>query len=144
MNQLYVGFTKKVERPKGWWLSIDDEVIEHPKGRVFDPMKHCFNPLKDLDYKRARELAKLFYTISPGGKHADGKKRETGAAESPDESRPSLVSPVLKRVLCSDGNEFSFAGPNAKSSARINRSEIGDFDALVLGLLLMSYFVNCA
>jgi len=58
MNQLYVGFTKKVKRPKGWWLSIDDEVIEHPKGRVFDPMNHCFNPLKDLDYKRARELAK--------------------------------------------------------------------------------------
>jgi hypothetical protein len=31
-------------------------------------------------------------------------------------------------------------GPDAKISARINRAELGDFDALVLGLLLTSHF----
>jgi hypothetical protein len=47
---------------------------------------------------------------------------------------------VLRKVLCTDGEEFSFAGPNSKISARINRAELGDFHALVLGLLLMSHF----
>jgi hypothetical protein len=34
---------------------------------VFDPMKHSFNPLKGIEYERARELAELFYTIFPQG-----------------------------------------------------------------------------
>ena len=53
-NTLYVGFTSSVDLPKGGYLLIDDEVRDIPKSRVFDPMKHCFNPLKGIDYKRAR------------------------------------------------------------------------------------------
>jgi hypothetical protein len=160
MNQLHVGFKKNIEKPKGWWLSIDDEVTQHPKGRVFDPLKHCFNPLKGLDYKRARELAELFCTISPQGDNTltvrNGKRALLKAlmkADRLDRVKGTkgdeevgaligdiLVSPVLRKVLCTDGKEFSFAGPNAKISARINRAELGDFDALVLGLLLMSHF----
>jgi hypothetical protein len=34
---------------------------------VFDPAKHCFNPLKGLDYKNARELAEILYALSPQG-----------------------------------------------------------------------------
>jgi hypothetical protein len=159
-NQLHVGFKKKIEKPKGWWLSIDDEVAEHPKGRVFDPLKHCFNPLRGLDYKRARELAELLYTISPqgdntltvrNGKRAllkallkanrlDRVKGPKGDEEVGALIADILVSPVLRKVLCTDGQDFSFSGPNAKISARINRVELGDFDALVLGLLLMSHF----
>jgi hypothetical protein len=41
-------------------------------------------------------------------------------------------------VLCNPTN-FSF-NPNSKILARINRAELGDFDALVLGLLLMAHF----
>ena len=48
-----------------------------------------------------------------------------------------LVSPLLRRVLCNPTN-FSF-NPNSVIQARINRVELGDFDALVLGLLLMSH-----
>jgi hypothetical protein len=48
-----------------------------------------------------------------------------------------LVSPVLRRVLCNPTN-FSF-NPNSVIQARIDRVELGDFDALVLGLLLMSH-----
>jgi hypothetical protein len=49
-----------------------------------------------------------------------------------------LASPVLRRVLCNPTN-FSF---NERSviQARINRVELGDFDALVLGLFLMSHY----
>jgi hypothetical protein len=46
-----------------------------------------------------------------------------------------LVSPVLRRVLCNPTN-FSF-NPNSVIPARIDRVE--DFNALVLGLLLMSH-----
>jgi hypothetical protein len=47
-----------------------------------------------------------------------------------------LASPVLSRVLCNPTN-FSF-NPNSVILARLNRAELGDFDALILGLLLMA------
>jgi hypothetical protein len=49
-----------------------------------------------------------------------------------------LQSPVLKSVLCKPTN-FSFA-PNSLILARIDRAELGDFDALILGLFLISHF----
>jgi hypothetical protein len=67
MNQLHVGFSKSIDLPKGGYLLIDDEVRDIPRSRVFDPLKHSFNPLKGIEYKRARELAEFFYTISPQG-----------------------------------------------------------------------------
>jgi hypothetical protein len=69
MNKLYVGFTRKVELPKGGFLLIDDEVRDIPRSRIFDPLKHCFNPLKNLECKKARELAELLYTLSPQGEN---------------------------------------------------------------------------
>jgi hypothetical protein len=48
-----------------------------------------------------------------------------------------LVSPVLRRVLCNPTN-FTF-NPNSVIQARKDRVELWDFDALVLGLLLMSH-----
>jgi hypothetical protein len=48
------------------------------------------------------------------------------------------VSPILRRVLCNPTN-FSF-NPRSTILARIDRAELGDFDALVLGLLLMAHF----
>jgi len=157
MNKLYVGFSKQIDRPKGWWLNIDDEVMGHPMERVFDPLKHCFNPLKGIDYKRARELSELLYTIFPQGEstltvrngkramlralmNADRLDQVKGDEEISGLIGDILASPVLRKVLCTEGNQFSFAGPNTKISARINRTELGEFDALVLGLLLMSYF----
>jgi hypothetical protein len=58
MNKLYVGFTRTTDLPKGGFLFIDDDVPAMPgwrRPRLFDPHKHCFNPLKDMDYKKARE-----------------------------------------------------------------------------------------
>lgn len=51
-----------------------------------------------------------------------------------------LISPVLRKALCNASPPaFSF---NTRSVilAPINRAELGEFDALVLGLLLMSHF----
>jgi hypothetical protein len=70
MNKLYVGFSKQIELPKiSGYLHIDDEVPTIKRSHVFDPKKHCFNPLKDIDYKKARELAELLYTIAPQGEN---------------------------------------------------------------------------
>ena len=52
--------------------------------------------------------------------------------------RRLMRSPVLRRVLCNPTN-FTFK-PNSVNMARIDRAELGDFDALVLGLLLISQF----
>lgn len=49
-----------------------------------------------------------------------------------------LTSPVLRQVLCNATN-FPFKRGSV-ILARLNRAELGDFDALVLGLFLMLYF----
>jgi hypothetical protein len=159
MNRLYVGLRKEIELPKGSFLFIGDDVPPHPKAKVFDPLEHRFNPLKDISYKRARELSDVLYTIAPQGENTltvrNGKRRLLKALLSADrldrikfekddeELRGTiedlLQSPVLKSVLCTD-DEFAFTGKNRKVFARINRAELGDFDALVLGLLLMAHY----
>jgi hypothetical protein len=161
MNKLYVGFTKKIELPEGGCLLIDDEVQDVPRARVFDPKKHSFNPLKNLDYKKAREIAEILYTASPEGENTltvrngkrallkillEGKERldrlrggkEPGAIEAMETVDDVLMSPVLKRVLCNPTN-FSFK-PTSTILARVNRAELGEHDALLLGLFLMAHF----
>ena len=137
MNVLHVGFSKSIDLPKGGYLLIDDELRDIPRSRVFDPMKHSFNPLKGIEYKRARELAELFYTISPQGDNTltvrNGKRamlRSLMKADRLDHVKGDeevsaliddlLVSPVLRRVLCNPTN-FSF-NPNSVIQARIGSS----------------------
>lgn len=174
-TKLYVGFNKRVSPPKKG-LYIHDEIPNIKLATVFDPNIHCFNPLKDIDYKKARELADVLYTIYPqgedtltvrGGRRALArllqkfsrldkietmlwKKAEAHASDkknneplSPMEAEvlglvsDILLSPVLRRVLCSRQN-FSFNTDIIL--ARINRAELGEFDALVLGFFLMAQF----
>jgi hypothetical protein len=89
MNVLHVGFSKSIDLPKGGYLLIDDEVRDIPRSRVFDPMKHSFNPLKGIEYKRARELAELLHDLSSRGQHAHGTQRQAGDAPRSYESRPA-------------------------------------------------------
>src|SRR3984957_10546679 len=49
-----------------------------------------------------------------------------------------MTSPVPKCAWCNPTN-FSF-NPNSVIIAKLNRAELGDFDCLVLGLLLMAQF----
>ena len=67
---------------------------------------------------------------------ADFSKSEAGKLEASEAIRDILISPVLKRVLCNPTN-FSF-NPNSIILARINRVELGEFDALVLGLFVIA------
>lgn len=154
MNKLFVGFTKTVEPPKRG-LFLHDEVPDISRARIFDPAKHSFNPLKNIDYRKARALADVLYTAYPQGDNTltvrNGKRALLKALLSAtrldkvdgDEEVKGMIddllqSPVLKSVLCKPTN-FSFS-PNSVILARINRAELGDFDALILGLFLIGHF----
>jgi hypothetical protein len=100
---------------------------------IFDLLKHGFNPLENIEYKKARELAEVLYTISPQGEHTltvrNGKRALLKAllrTDSLDKIRPSsfgrkksppaeeleamiedmLASPVFRKVLCESPQFF--------------------------------------
>jgi hypothetical protein len=50
-------------------LLISDDAPEIPRARIFDLLKHGFNPLAHLGYKEARQLADVLYTVSPQGEN---------------------------------------------------------------------------
>jgi hypothetical protein len=155
MNKLYIGSKTNTELPKGGCLVIEDAVRDIPRARVFDPTRHSFNPLKDIDHRKARQLAEIFYTAYPQGDNTltvrNGKRallkalmaaKRLDEVEGDDEVQglldDLLVSPVLKRMLCNPTN-FSF-NPRSTILAKVDREALGEFDALVIGLLLMAQF----
>jgi hypothetical protein len=164
MNHVILGTADKTEPllhvTRYGFLLVDDGPIadaflsHFPRARVFDPAVHSFNPLKDIGYKAARDFAALVYTASPQGENTltvrNGKRSLTklllnagrlDKLSSPSEADAEalatiedlLLSPVLKRVLCNPTN-FSFKGSVV---AKIDRAQLGDFDAFVLGTLLI-------
>jgi hypothetical protein len=164
MNRIYIG-TTPVEPPKGGYLFIHDEVPDLHRARVFDPTTDSFNPLKDIDYRKASELVEIFDSLFSRGDSTLTK--DTGLdfiaealdgtpttldelIEKPDKKSPPghiwaygkiqrlMRSPVLRHMLCTPTN-FSFK-PNSSILARVNRAELGDFDALAIGLFLMAQF----
>ena len=154
MNALRVGLLRQLDLPSGRFLLIDDElpdIGDWRRPKIFDPLKHAFNPLKGMTPRKAQELAEIFYTLSPQGENTltvrNGRRALRDALmEAPrldkvkgDEEVEGMMgdvlfSPTLKRVLC-DGN-FNF-DVKTPILARINRVELGERDALILGLLLM-------
>lgn len=156
MNKLFVGFKSEVELPPGGFLFISDEVPEIYRSVIFDPLKDCFNPLKDITHKRARELANVLCDIYPFGnttltmgrirrklpraflesKRMDNIKADEEVSELIDDV---LFSPVVRNMLCNPGNQFSFK-KGAKVLARVNRAELGEFDAFVIGAFLIGNY----
>jgi hypothetical protein len=167
MKRIFIGSKRKIELPKRGYLFIGDEVPDVPQARVFDPTKDSFNLLKALDYRKSCEIVDGFDAAFDRG---DGTlTKDTGLdfiAECleakpktlrqlvpiPDKGaspghiwaynkvRRILRSPVLSAALCNQSPPaFSF---NTRSVilARINRAELGDFDALLLGLFLMAQY----
>src|SRR4051794_14195679 len=142
-------------------------ILKQPSGRALSIRGSIIlSPCSGLDYKRARQIAGVLYTISPQGENTltvrNGKQALLKALltadrldEIPEVSYRQrlkmddeevtgmlgdiLLSPVLRQVLCSTHKQFFF-NPTSVIVARLNRAELGDFDALVLGLLLMAQF----
>lgn len=159
MNKLFVGFKNTINEnlPKRNFLFLHDDIpklSDSLRPQIFDPEKHSFNPLQGLTYKRARELAVVLYTLYPQGENTltvrNGQRQLLKAlltAKSLDEldgdeevlalKDDLLASPVLRSVLCRKKNNTALAGVVL---ARINRKELGEFDALALGLLLINAY----
>lgn len=171
MNHLLLGTADKTERlldiTKPRFLLIDDGPIadaflaHFPKARLFDPAKHSFNPLRGMDYKRARDFADTLYAASPGGQATltvrNGRRAlvrlllagpsRLSDLPAPEETKDDaekealgmveelLLSPVLRSVLCGGGKPFRFG--EGTTVARLDRAVLGDFDAFVLGCLLI-------
>jgi hypothetical protein len=165
MNRLLIGTADKTEQlldtPSGFLLIDDGPVADaflakFPQAKLFDPAVHHFNPLKAIDYKRARDFAATVYSASPEGGETltvrngrralaklllSGARRldklpqypDPGSLEALATIEDLLLSPVLKAVLCNPTN-FSFKGSVV---AKIDRATLGDFDAFVLGSLLI-------
>jgi len=166
MNGLIVGIGDKTDellrRAEPPFLLIDDGPIaaafkRYFKTKAFDIAKHTFNPLRDADYKRLRDIVAAFYTVSPEGENTltvrNGKRafmkllmqQPTRFDKLPRSSDPAteeaiamvddaLLSPVLKHVLCGRAY-FKFEGSVV---VVLDRTEIADKpDALLLASLLI-------
>lgn len=165
VNHLLLGTADKTQRllslARRGFLLIDDGPIADAflanlKAREFDPNTHTFNPLRAIDYPRARLIAETIYGAYPQGQDtltvrngkralarmllsgADrldklGDNADPGAEEALATVADMLLSPVLRQVLCNPTN-FSFRGSVV---ARLNRAGLGDFDAFVLASLLI-------
>lgn len=66
-------------------------------------------------------------------------KSSTGHHWAYDKVQRILLSPVLRQVLCNPKPHFVLS-PHSSIMARLNRAELGDFDALALGLFLISSY----
>jgi hypothetical protein len=162
-NGLYIG-DAEIELPKGSFLYICDEPPPHPKARLFDPTKgHSFDPLKGITKKGARDLAKALYANAPEGAStltvrngrralaralSNGRRLDElevhsqlkGVKEEVEEMIDELLfTDVARSCLCSD-RDFAFHGKNRKVFARLNRVELGDDDALAIGLFLLARY----
>lgn len=139
--------------PKDW-----KEISESPSITLFDVEKDSFNPLTNINYRRAKEFISVLDAIFPEGENTLTKKTSnfqllTALLSNPKRLdkliRPNkenadayqkiqtlLLSPVLERVLCR-ATSFPLKGIIL---ARLNRAELGDFDCFVIANLLISQY----
>lgn len=160
MNSISVGFGREVKPPPGGSLLIQDEADVPAKFRpkIFDPTKHSFNPLEEINERKAQELAELIYTVYPQGENTltvrNGKwdlapallkakslDEVTGKEEVTGVMGDLLFNPVVRNCLCRDGFQFD---KSRLIVARLNRAEIGDKAALTIGLFLIASYPGAA
>lgn len=156
---------------KGGFLLIDDgpiadAFVEHfPRAVQFDVHTDSFNPLDNLDYHAARNFAALLYGLSPQGENTltvrNGRRalvkllltKPRRLDRLPRSVEPAdlealgmvdelLLSPVLRKILCSASNRSFSYRPLRKVIAKIDRAALGEFDALVIATLLISQFAG--
>lgn len=167
MNTVVVGLDKAPildHLPEEFLIIDDGPIIDQLdiRARRFDVEKHAFNPLRDMDYQRARAFLDVLNGVFPEGENTLTRrysnfvllnalldspprldrlipapdKKDTASLDAYQKIQTLLLSPVLKRVLDQDLS-FSFEGT---ITVRIDRAQIGDFDAFVLGNLIVSQY----
>lgn len=169
MNRLLIGTADKTEQllqhahpPFLLITDVADAFLEaYPRASIFNPHKHSFNPLRDMNHLKARSFANLLYSLSPQGENTltvrGGKRKlaeilmytkrldkfphgvlpaEQEAAGMIDEV---LFSPVVRSVICGSQKNFFFDTKKV-IIARLSRAELGDFDCKVIAALLIGQF----
>ena len=167
MNTLIIGSQKEpiLQYLPDCFLLIDDgpliDQLELPKRRavtMFDVKRHRFNPLRGMDYRRARDFVAVLNAVFPEGENTLTKARSTyqlleallagpksldtliapskDTADAYQKVQTLLLSPVLNAVL-QGPTSLSFKGTII---ARLDRAELGDFDCFVLANLLISQY----
>lgn len=167
MNKLLIGLADKTPEldTKPGFLLIDDGPIadvfleRFKLAKEFDPHEHSFNPLP-MTYRKAREFASVVFgdegkdtlTVRNGKRaltrmlmeadrldHLEGDRRNDADKEALAVVEDMLRSPVLKRVLCK-GARRTWVFSGSSIVARLNRVDIGEYDARILASLLISQF----
>jgi hypothetical protein len=159
----YIG-TAHIDLSEGDYLYLNDHVPVIPRAAYFDPTRDSFNILDDLTYRKASDIVEIFRALFPAGENTLTKETGLEAIAEALEQKPTSLatmltkpgkgattgevwaygkvqrlmrSPVLRQVLCSAQPNL----PTVKAKtllARINRAEIGEFDALAVGLFLIT------
>src|SRR5262249_32594368 len=151
-TEFQVGFLRRFEPPPGAYFWIDGEPPEIKNARTFDHREHSINLFRNMDYRKAVGVIAGIQALFPGGENtlrkedaefvlleallANPKKKKTLEGLIPESKDPArqqarqmieriLLSPVLKRVLCGMGKEFSFKSTwRSVIRAGINRGEL--------------------
>jgi hypothetical protein len=150
---------------KPGFLLIDDGPIadlfleKYSRAKEFDPHTHSFNPLP-MDERQARAFADIVFgdagrdTLTVrNGKRAlarlvtKAKRLDQIVPGKGDDEKEAaaaiddlLFSPLMRKILCDTENKFSFRAGRSSVVARLDRADIGDHDARILGALLISRF----
>ena len=96
MNALHIGFEKLVSPPeKG--LFIHDEIPDIELATVFNPKKHFFNPLKNIDYRKACDLVSIFTALFPSGENTLTKEGVPDVLLEALLEKPKKLSELLDR-----------------------------------------------
>lgn len=152
--------------PKSFLLIDDGPIIDALPHEPLDFKRHAFNPLKAMNYLRARQFLEILGAAFPQGENTLTKKnsdyillkaltakrakkpkyldtliprpnpKDTAALDAYQKIETILLSPVLKRVFLRPTN-FALKGIIL---ARLDRAVLGDFDCFLLGNLLISAY----
>jgi hypothetical protein len=161
MNELQIGKFPNFDFSKfqnsGFLFLADRDLPHIPRARVYDPRVSSFNPLKNIDATRARELAVVLYSAYPQGESTltvrngaidlapallEAGRFDKLQSDSEEVMRLKddiLFSPTIRHALCEPMRPFSF-DTNSVVIADLRRSVLGDYDARIIGLLLMSFY----
>jgi hypothetical protein len=159
--------------PESFLLVDDGPVIDHlllrKRRRVtrLDLSHHALNPLKGIDYLKARQFVGIINAVFPEGESTLTRKNSTyvllkallgsktrtletllapskdpGEQDAYQKIQTLLLSPILKHFLCTP-TTLRLTGRHTTHNiilARLDRATLGDFDCFVLGNLLISAY----
>jgi hypothetical protein len=114
MNRLYIGLWKEVELPDGF-LFIDDEIPNIPewkRPKIFDPLKHGFNPLKDIGLLLIAQFKGQWWSRasgSTGGMPTSIWSKKTGSSQGWTRSESYLLVPekMASGAIADDAEELA-------------------------------------